>query len=183
MSVRKILVILLLIVILSQLVVLGQNIPEWFKILIENSRKKFGLLTDHGFVEDLHKTILEISKKYDLDPLLLISLIMVESEFRFVVGSAGELGLVQIKPETAAFLAQKFGLKEPSYGWESLLWDYNLNIEYGALYLKYLLDRTNGNLFKALELYNGGSAKSEYANKIMKVYQEMMKYQNSSSGR
>ncbi|AEH50674.1 transglycosylase SLT domain-containing protein [Pseudothermotoga thermarum] len=165
-------------------IALSQVVPQWFQNLVQEARGKFGLVTDPKFVEELYTAILNVSEKHGLDPLLIVSLILVESEFRFVVGSSGELGLVQIKPETAAFVARIYGLQEPSEGWRSLLWDYNLNIEYGALYLKYLLNRTNGNLFKALELYNGGSRKSEYANKIIKAYEEMMTYhQDLGSGR
>ncbi len=183
LSIRKTVALLLVVCIFGQTLAFGQTCPDWFRTLVESTRKKFGLPTDAEFVEDLYQAILRASAKYGLDHLLIVSLILVESEFRFVVGLAGELGLVQMKPQTAVFLAQRYGLEEPPDGWVSLLWDYNLNVEYGALYLRYLLERSNGNLFRALELYNGGSMKTDYANRIIKTYEEMMKYQNSHSGR
>ncbi len=157
--------------------------PIWFKDMVTEARTKHGLIVDKDIIDELYTAIIEISKKHDFDPLLVIALINVESEFRNVVGTAGELGLVQIKKETAEFVAQKYSLSEPEGGWSTLLWDFRINIEYGVLYLKYLLQKTSGNLFKALEMYNGGSMKTIYANKIVSEYKELMENKVINSGR
>jgi len=109
-------------------------------------------------------------------------MIKVETEFRNVIGIAGELGMMQIKKETAQLVARKFGLKEPDDGWLTLLWDYRLNIEYGALYLKYLLEKSGGNVVKALEQYNGGSFKTEYARSVMSFYKELISDTTANRG-
>ncbi len=177
---KKILVVSLL---LMSALMVAETAPTWFSKLVRETRSKHDLIVDAQIIDEMYSAIVEVSKKYDFDPLLIIALIKVESEFRNVVGMYGELGLVQIKKETAEFVAQKYSLSEPEGGWSTLLWDYRLNIEYGVLYLKYLLQKTSGNLLKALEMYNGGNMKSEYANRIVKEYKELMTYKNANSGR
>ncbi len=144
---------------------------EWLKSYVTKLRSFHGLSTEDRYVLELKKAIDTASARTGLDPLLIISVITVESEFRNVIGSAGELGLMQIKPDTAEFISKKFDLPVPS-NWRALLWNYNLNILYGACYLKYLLDKYK-NLRKALEAYNGGSYRKEYAEKIITLYEEL----------
>ncbi|MFN4190564.1 MAG: transglycosylase SLT domain-containing protein [Pseudothermotoga sp.] len=170
-------------ILMVAIVLLAEPAPNWFREMVMDARSKHGLIVDNEIIDELYLAIVEISKKHDFDPLLVIALIKVESEFRNVVGMAGELGLVQIKKETAEFVAQKYSLAEPEGGWSTLLWDFRVNIEYGILYLKYLLQRNSGNLLKALEMYNGGSMKTEYANKIVREYKELMQNKVINSGR
>lgn len=172
-----------LIVILIAALLIAEPAPDWFRNMVAQARSRHGLIVDNEIIDELYTAIVEISKKYDFDPILVIALINVESEFRNVIGMAGEMGLVQIKKETAEFVAQKYSLAEPEEGWSALLWDFRINIEYGILYLKYLLDRYSGNLLKALEMYNGGNMKTEYANRIVKEYKELMQNKVVNSGR
>jgi soluble lytic murein transglycosylase len=144
---------------------------EWLKEYVTDLRKLHKLSTEDRYVLELKKAIDTAAAKTGLDPLLIIAVITVESEFRNVIGSAGELGLMQIKPETAQFISKNFDLPVPN-DWKALLWDYELNILYGSCYLKYLLDKF-GNLRKALEYYNGGSYRKEYAEKILTLYEEL----------
>jgi len=144
---------------------------EWLKDYVTKLRSLHGLSTEDRYVLGLKKAIDTASAKTGLDPLLIIAVITVESEFRNVIGTAGELGLMQIKPSTAEFIAKNFDLPIPG-DWKALLWDYELNILYGACYLKYLLDKF-GNLRTALEYYNGGSYRKEYAEKIITLYEEL----------
>jgi len=146
-------------------------VKEWFKEHVRNKRSAYKLPSDDEFLEDLWRVINLIAFETDLDPLLLISIIDVESDFRNVVGLSGELGMMQIKRETAIFVSKQFGLDEPETGWTELLWNYSLNIRYGAYYLKYLLEKC-GNLRTALEHYNGGSAKKRYAQEILRLYEK-----------
>ncbi len=144
---------------------------EWLKNYVTKLRNLHRLATEDRYVLELKKAIDTASAKTGLDPLLIISVITVESEFRNVIGSSGELGLMQVKPETGEFISTKFDLPVPK-DWKALLWDYNLNILYGSCYLKYLLDRYR-DLRKALEAYNGGSYRKEYAEKILTLYEEL----------
>ncbi len=146
---------------------------EWLKEYVSNLRLLHGLGTEDRFVLDLKRAIDRASAETGLDPLLIIAVITVETEFRNVIGMAGELGLMQIKPETAEFVAMKFDLPKPKNGnWKILLWDYELNILYGSYYLKYLLDRFKS-LRLALEYYNAGTWRKEYAAKILELYNQL----------
>ncbi|AJC73182.1 lytic transglycosylase [Pseudothermotoga hypogea DSM 11164 = NBRC 106472] len=162
--------------------VLAIEVPDWFAKLMVETRSKHGLLTDDVYVASLYETILEVSEKYGVDRLLIIALIAVESEFRNVVGMHGELGLMQIKPETAEFVCRIYGLDEPEEGWGRLLWDHKLNVELGTLYLKYQLERFSGSVLKALEAYNGGNSKSRYAARVVDRYRELMNHSLADRG-
>jgi soluble lytic murein transglycosylase len=88
-----------------------------------------------------------------LDPALIAAVIFAETKFDARTSPTGALGLMQIEPATAEFLAHRSGgvafevsdLAEPA-----------INIRYGAYYLRYLLDQYGGNETLALAAYNGG---------------------------
>ncbi len=90
----------------------------------------------------------------DLDPALIAAVIYAESRFREGQTShAGAQGLMQITPATAQDIARKSG------GTEFVVGDLatpQVNISYGAWYLRYLLGRYGGNETLALAAYNGG---------------------------
>ena len=89
-----------------------------------------------------------------LDPALVAAVIYAESHFRDGQTSpAGALGLMQITPETARYIARKSG------GTAFVVGDLatpQVNIAYGAYYLRYLLRRYDGNEAFALAAYNAG---------------------------
>jgi len=89
-----------------------------------------------------------------LDPALVAAVIYEESSFEETISSdAGAVGLMQLMPSTAVWIAAKTGgadflvtdLKDPS-----------VNIAYGCWYLRYLTDRY-GSSELALAAYNGGT--------------------------
>ncbi|MDK2885653.1 MAG: hypothetical protein PWP54_211 [Thermosipho sp. (in: thermotogales)] len=146
---------------------------KWFRDLIKDYRASHGLDTYEEMLYEIENTILSVSKETGIDPLLITSVIIVESEFRNVIGLYGELGMMQIKPETAAYVAKIYGFKEPEEGWIRIMWDYKLNIKIGTYYIKYLYDRF-GNIVDAIKNYNGGIYKDIYAERILKTYQKML---------
>ena len=88
-----------------------------------------------------------------LDPSLVAGIIYAESRFRDATSHAGARGLMQITPATADYIAQKSGGTKFEQG---DLATPQINISYGAWYLRYLLDRYDGNEVLALCAYNGG---------------------------
>ena len=89
----------------------------------------------------------------DLDPALIAGVIYTESRFRDQTSPAGAKGLMQITPGTAKDIARKSGGTQFELGDLSTP---QVNISYGAFYLRYLLDRYGGNETLALAAYNGG---------------------------
>jgi len=90
-----------------------------------------------------------------LDPALVAGVIYAESKFEDSEGtsSAGALGLMQLLPSTARFIAQRTGGTRFT---TADLATPDVNIAYGSWYLRYLLDRYGGNKVLALAAYNGG---------------------------
>jgi soluble lytic murein transglycosylase len=89
----------------------------------------------------------------DLDPALIAAVIFAESHFRDQTSSAGAKGLMQLTPETAHYIAQKSGGVAFETGDLSTP---QVNISYGAFYLRYLFDKYDGDSTLALAAYNGG---------------------------
>lgn len=108
--------------------------------------------------------IAEAADLYKLDPNLIRAIIRAESAFNpFAVSRAGAQGLMQLMPEVAAEL----DVLDP--------FDPRQNIFGGARYLRWLLDRNNGNLDLAVASYNAGPAAVDRHNGIP-PYRETRNY-------
>jgi len=93
------------------------------------------------------------ARTYGLDPALLAAVIYQESRFRADARSAsGAIGLMQILPATARGIAVRTGGTRFRV---ADLYDPELNVRYGAWYLRHLLDRY-GDERTALAAYNAG---------------------------
>lgn len=96
----------------------------------------------------------QYSYENQVDPALVASVILVESKFdRQASSHRGAVGLMQIMPDTAAWIAEEMEL--PGYSPEQL-GDVHLNIQMGTWYLAYLLKEYDGNKVLALAAYNAG---------------------------
>jgi len=89
-----------------------------------------------------------------LNPAMIAAVIYAESRFRDQESHAGALGLMQITPETADVIERLSGGKTFV---TSDLSDPEINISYGSYYLRYLLNRYDGNEIAALAAYNAGT--------------------------
>jgi soluble lytic murein transglycosylase len=89
----------------------------------------------------------------DLDPALVAAVIYEESRFRDQTSHAGARGLMQITPATADFIAKRSG--GVRFKQEDLATP-QINIAYGAYYLRYLIDRYEGDEMLAVAAYNAG---------------------------
>jgi len=86
-----------------------------------------------------------ISRTHGVDPQLVTAMMKTESNFnRWAVSSKGALGLMQLIPETG----RRFGVRD--------FFDPRQNIEGGVRYLKFLLEKFNGNIELSLAAYNAG---------------------------
>ena len=91
-----------------------------------------------------------------LDASLIAGVIYVESRFRDQTSHAGAKGLMQLMPETADYIAVKSGGTEFEQG---DLANPQINISYGAWYLRYLQQKYHGNVILTLAAYNAGEGK------------------------
>ena len=104
------------------------------------------------------QAIREQAREKRLDPALIAAVIYAESKFADQTSSAGALGLMQLMPETARFIAQRSG--GTAFTLEDLSTP-EINIAYGSWYLRYLLDHFGGDEVLALAAYNGGMGNVE----------------------
>lgn len=100
------------------------------------------------------QAIAEESAQAGVDPLLVMAIIEVESEFREQATSVvGARGLMQVRPATLSWVAAREGLKLSRAELEA---DPSLNVRLGVRYLRYLTDSFRGRLDLALMAYNAG---------------------------
>jgi soluble lytic murein transglycosylase len=107
---------------------------------------------------DYEEAIRRQADAHGLAPELVASVIYAESRFHSdAVSPRGAIGLMQLMPETAAWIAATLGEPQPSP--QDLL-EVDLNVRYGAWYLRALLDRF-GDTADALAAYNAGPSSVE----------------------
>lgn len=109
--------------------------------------------------------IVDSSRRYGIDPLLIYSQMHQESSFKLNATSPkGASGLMQLMPGTA----RRFGVTN--------IYDPKQNIEAGVKYMRWLLDTFNGDVVLALAGYNAGEgAVMKYGNNVP-PYRETQEY-------
>jgi len=110
--------------------------------------------------------------RHGVDPALVHAIVKVESDFNpYALSRKGAMGLMQLMPQTAVVMnvGNSFNPHE--------------NVDGGVKYLRYLMDRYEGNLPLALAAYNSGETAvkkwgtippypetQNYVQRIMKIY-------------
>jgi soluble lytic murein transglycosylase len=100
----------------------------------------------------------DAAQRYQIDPLLLFSLIRHESLFdTYATAAADEKGLTQVIPATAQYIAEQ--INWPDYQHSDLFRPY-AGIEFGAFFLAENLGRFDNNVQAALAGYNAGPGRA-----------------------
>ena len=107
------------------------------------------------FPRKYKSSVVAFSKEFNLDKALVYAIIKVESDFKKdAVSKSGALGLMQILPNTAKWIAEEL---DEDYSKEKMF-EPSKNIEFGCFYLRYLFDK-----FQDSEIvicaYNAGEGK------------------------
>lgn len=131
--------------------------------------------------------ILDSGRRNSVDPLLLYAIMHQESTFKpRAMSNKGARGLMQLMPGTAV----RFGVTS--------IWDPKQNIEGGTRYMRFLLDKFDGDVQLALAGYNAGegavmkygyrippySETQEYVRRISRRYdliRDPLAYRNANS--
>jgi soluble lytic murein transglycosylase len=89
-----------------------------------------------------------------VDPFLVAAIIREESQYDWrAVSRVGAIGLMQLMPNTANAVAQRYRL--PGVAREDLF-DQATNIQIGVRYVEQLLAQFSGNLVQTIAAYNAG---------------------------
>ena len=97
---------------------------------------------------DVVKAAYEKGKKHEINPLIVLAVIEVESAFKpFAVSSKGAYGLMQIN--------YRVWRKELSIDF-ARIFEIEYNIDLGIKILKRYLEKSAGDISRALHLYNNG---------------------------
>ena len=128
---------------------------------------------DNKTADRIYKNVIYYSKQYNVDPVLVFSVMKTESHFRHsTVSTANAKGLMQLMP----FNFKEFGVDNSIEG----------NIKGGVMHLKRDYEKTK-NITKTLVCYNAGCGRlknnewhkiketTDYITKINNVYPEIKK--------
>jgi soluble lytic murein transglycosylase len=99
------------------------------------------------------------AREQGIDEELLYGIARQESRFvADIVSSAGAIGLMQLMPGTARWVAKKLAMSDYS---PSRIADVELNTQFGAFYFKHWLDRLGGLPVLAAAAYNAGPSRAQ----------------------
>lgn len=116
--------------------------------------------------------IVDSSRRYNIDPLLIYSQMHQESSFKITATSnKGASGLMQLMPATA----RRFGVTK--------IYDPQQNIEAGVKYMRWLLNTFNGDVVLALAGYNAGEGAVMKYGYSVPPYRETQEYVRRISAR
>jgi soluble lytic murein transglycosylase-like protein len=125
--------------------------------LDEMSKRLANRIPDAEYRFDLLSTVHYEAMRAGLDPQLVLGLIEVESGFRkYAISKSGARGYMQVMP----FWTKAIGSPNDD------LFHLRTNLRYGCTILRYYLDQEKGDLYRALERYNGSLGKSAYPNMV-----------------
>lgn len=104
----------------------------------------------------VERVIALAERHFPLDPALLLAIVGVESSWRpWAVGTVGEVGLCQVRPDLHGATATE--LADPA-----------VNVRVAASVLRRCLKRANGDMAGAVSRYNGrGEAADVYAARVL----------------
>jgi soluble lytic murein transglycosylase len=143
----------------------------------------------------LTNAVIVEANRYNLDPLFLLAVMKHESKFNpDAIGGVGEIGLMQIRPETGKWIADLYKIK---WNGAKALVNPAYNVKIGAAYLDYLRGKfDHGQLY--LSAYNMGPTgvrsalarnvwPKEYSSNVMRHYidlnQQLLTYLNLNNPR
>lgn len=128
----------------------------------------------YDITHELASAIFDISREEGVDTEVAYGLVKTESTFRIrAVSSAGARGLTQVLPSTARWMM-------PEISEASQLFQRDTNLRVGFRYLRYLIDKYDGDTRMALLAYNrgpgtvdrilsrGGDPDNGYAGKVLR---------------
>jgi soluble lytic murein transglycosylase len=120
-----------------------------------SARHDFGL----RYMTPFRDQFAQAAREQGVDPAILFGIARQESRFApDIVSSAGAVGLMQLMPPTARWVAKQ--LNRADYR-PSQIADLDVNTQFGAFYFRYWLDRLDRVPALATAAYNAGPARAQ----------------------
>ncbi|HSA07350.1 MAG TPA: transglycosylase SLT domain-containing protein [Candidatus Gastranaerophilales bacterium] len=131
-------------------IVVARNEMESIASKPETRDNKWKLIYPVYYAEEINQNALI----YDIDPILILSLMKEESHFnQFAVSSSNARGLMQVLPQTASDIIRWKNLSDCT---PNELFNPKTNIKVGATYLEYTGEMFDRNMLFAVASYNAG---------------------------
>ncbi len=135
-----------------------QKNTVWDRAIGAAVRTKSAHEVSHRYVVPFRDALFGAAKSEGLEPALVAALTRQESRFApDVVSSAGAIGLMQLMPNTAKWVAKKIGR---AYDRDALE-DPATNAAFGAFYLRTVMDGLAGSPVLGLAAYNAGPGRAK----------------------
>lgn len=140
---------------------------------------KFLVKSQKKHAKAISKAVISEAHKYGFDPLFVMAVIQNESSFNTrMVGAVGEIGLMQVRPTTAKWIAESYHIK---FKGDKTLYDPTVNIRLGVALMDKLRDQFDAHSRLYISAYNIGATKvrnmveedrtpREYVIAVMKRY-------------
>lgn len=108
-----------------------------------------------GFDYSIIEHIESICKDNDIEPVVIFSIIKVESEWNpLAYSSSHDSGLMQLNTKYIPYFIKSYGDKDKKYNPKKSSFD---NVEIGIKHFKTLLDMFKGDYIQAIIAYNAGA--------------------------
>lgn len=106
------------------------------------------------WIPEITKELIKECQKQDMDPVFVLAIIQTESRFNtYAKGTSGEIGLMQILPQTAEWIAGKYKLE---WRGPNSLYDPITNIKVGITYFAHLRVQFDSRARHYVPAYNMG---------------------------
>jgi len=138
----------------------------------------------HETRSEIVTSVLSLSREYDMNPMLIVAIMKVESHFNLRARSqVGAKGLMQVMPIVVKEISGEMRLPESH---RDALYHATFNLRVGVHYLANLIERFDGDLTKALIAYNRGPTAvarnyrnrpiplNGYARKVLSAYRDYL---------
>lgn len=148
-------------------------LPPIQQALVSHLISQYGLSS--SLANNVITSVFHSGRFYNIDPLLLLAVMKVESTFNpKAVSPANAKGLMQVLPKAHP---EKIAL----IGGVDRLYTPHLNVKMGAQILRDCVDRAGGVIARGLQFYNGAGKDptQKYANKVLLAHQEFISIKSS----
>jgi soluble lytic murein transglycosylase-like protein len=131
--------------------------------LAEMSRRLAPMMPDAEQRKEFLTSVQYEATRAGLDPQMVLGVIEVESRFhKYAISRAGARGYMQVMP----FWVNQIGAQGQN------LFHLRTNLRYGCTILRFYLDMEKGDLYRALERYNGSLGNTTYPRRVRRVWEK-----------